>query len=1038
MDVPNLSGGPAVTPQTPKSKFGIFAVAIVAVALVAGGYYYFTGSPAGGPPSLEQASQSTQGFIKAKGLDFLVPTAEDDANFSAKAKKFVTDKMLPTALKATKTNKGMHYIYWDGTLGQTASFQDVVENANPTKAKMLFVAKWNSANNYFDTTPHNYYKKEKDGKIVTKIAEMDQFKTIDAKQSGGIIFAAADSTEIYGFKDGNTFAAKAYGICNTTTPNGWHLFAAETNKAADIFKDCKTGQIKEFHIQTSVDPVTFTKGTTEDTLKYSMVWALKGDEVVVGTGGQGTTPPAPEMKDHHYTVEGANLKVKFVGTTTDEVYELAKTPANLVVTASKGFAGGDQDDEYVKVFTSDNKYIGYFEFKNTTAKEFSAVLDPAYATKYTFTLAGKVISLKVVPVDEGLKTDNSLPAKSTWVTPSEGTTLNLDTLKKDGLAIVASDPNTKSLQKIDGKYASNYSFKLTKGTAQVWIAEWKSNFPTGSAKDTTDCIRETSYSKSGGKEMVWKCPYATIPASAFATATPGDYSLAINTGDGNVGSGDSTVNFKVVGTEVPKTDNVYTLNTDGTITVAWKNGGTNTFKVNYPPSSGGMLFLITQNVSLSLASSGDDNYIKITSGSYTLGYSEIGKLDWDVNKTFTGSINAENKDAYEVKTTATEVTFTKKESAPTKTDLTFSLSGNTLNVTWQDGKKSTYTVTAPAGATLGLNDTKDNLLVWQDSAKTKLIALIFQFDSNKNELMLSEGYKTVEDTVTANITSNTITITVTPTEAPSTPHSEIIKAFNEGLIWDKVENSSTKWTAEQDDSGTRNFTYKIYLNDAAKAKLAAAKDDQFYFQYAYKPHWGVGAEELKTSSVINFKVTPGPKLELSSPNDKDVKAGLVYTGDDGTIYVNVKVPWPGFGAPADAGFENWGKTDVDMYFFDTVNGPTAAKQISIPVSYRNELIKKPELYVNASSSGCVGYDDWDFQIGNSGGKLPSDAYYRIRFYVSGDGYGPETLNNAFGDASPILAGGGATSDWECHDSGSDKVWLVRDSIEGATIWSKKF
>lgn len=610
MDVPNLSGGPAVTPpnEAPKSKLGLFAALLVVVAVIAGGYYYFAGSSVDAPPSLEAQSKATQGFIKAKGIEFLVPTAEDAGKFTAKAKKFVTDKVEPTPLNLTKNNKGMHYIYWDGATGASASFQEVIENANPTKARMLFVASWNTAKGYFDTTPHNYYVKEKEGRTITKVAEIDQLKNLPVKQSAGVIFAAAASTEIYGFNDGNTFASKAYGICDKNTPNGWNLFASHTKSAKDLLRDCKNGQVKAFHYQTSVDGVKFQKGDGTETLKYSMVWVNKGDEVVVSTGGDtgGSTggdtggDKTPEMKDHKYTVEGDILKVQFVGTTEDKLYVIDKD-SNLVIESAKGYGTAENynpDDTYVKVFTSDKKYLGSVEFKNTTAKEFSFKLEEGYKTKYTFTIKDNKISLKAVPVEDSKKTDDTAPAKATWVTPNAGAELSLATVKASGLTFVASDSNTKSHQKIDGNYAMNYHFKLD-GPGVTWSTDWTNNLPSG---DTAKCKKDTSL----GQKNVWACPYGTVPASAFASATGGEYTLSIEVGDGKAGSGWSDVKFNIKAAEVKPDPNApkkcsekdgqgvekevqcqkdtNLLLSGNTLTVKWKLGGEDKYTFDIKPS----------------------------------------------------------------------------------------------------------------------------------------------------------------------------------------------------------------------------------------------------------------------------------------------------------------------------------------------------------------------------------------------------------------------------------------------------------------------
>lgn len=332
---------------------------------------------------------------------------------------------------------------------------------------------------------------------------------------------------------------------------------------------------------------------------------------------------------------------------------------------------------------------------------------------------------------------------------------------------------------------------------------------------------------------------------------------------------------------------------------------------------------------------------------------------------------------------------------------------------------------------------------------------------------VGDGQSGTSTTVTFTINGTTTNATGTlpqPTAAEpstSTSHQAIINTFKTGLVWEPTDFHKSKWVKDntcmynvgpmkatlctpmtQQDriTGDFSFIYKIHLTDEAKTALAYANDDNFYFKYAYKPYWGPKAGQLVQSDIVNFKIIPGAKFIVVNNGGTDMKNNDVFF--DGTdIYVKVTVPWPGLAIAselANGKGDNWGKYDVDMYFFDSLGTTNTAKQIEVASKYRTEQIERPNLYLQVTSSGCAGWGDWDYQIVNSGGALPVNAYDKVVLYVSGDGYGPTKISSAFGDATPIIKGHGASSDWECHDSGNGKAYLVRETIKGdTTIFSKQ-
>lgn len=301
----------------------------------------------------------------------------------------------------------------------------------------------------------------------------------------------------------------------------------------------------------------------------------------------------------------------------------------------------------------------------------------------------------------------------------------------------------------------------------------------------------------------------------------------------------------------------------------------------------------------------------------------------------------------------------------------------------------------------------------------------------------------------------------TGSDSATTTHQAVIDTFKTGLLWNLEQ------AGNMDQDGNYTHIYKIYLNDEARKKLAYTNDNKFYFRYVYKPYWGSKAGQLIKSEMIDFNMTPGKGLNSTSKN-KYIKPG------DGEIYVAITLPWPGLATGSELakyGKDNWGKYDVDFYFYDASEATGNEKQIAIASTYRTEKIDRPELYLNANSSGCIGIGDWDFQVANSGGPLPYNEYKRILLYVSGDGYGPKNLDDSFGTKAisagvnifektifsihnavmalansipqaelfvsryygrDVMEGRGAKSDWECHDAGNGNLWLVRDTTKGDT------
>jgi len=367
--------------STEKSNKGVKIFAgVLALAVLAGAYLYFQPNKDNLPPKLVVEGQTTQGFLKAQYLDFLTPTKEDELKFDTNVSYWKTAQVTPAPLAYTATNQGQHYLYWDGELGSIGTFKDLVENANPVKAKMLFGAKWDPVNRYFLTTPHNYYKKvDENGNILTKVLDAPAFATVEMTEGAGVVFASAGDTEIYGFKDGRTFADNPYGICDAddVKVNGWHLFASHTGSLTQLFKDCYEGEIVDAYEQTSVDPVAFQRIIDFDkSLKYSMLWVNKGTPASEWKPTDNTS----KSGDHSYSLFGDKLTVTF-NDDTQEVYQIKLEPSSLQLVRNTK----DADDTFIEILTATEEYIGMFEFDAVT-KELVVNLKSNYEDIYKVVL----------------------------------------------------------------------------------------------------------------------------------------------------------------------------------------------------------------------------------------------------------------------------------------------------------------------------------------------------------------------------------------------------------------------------------------------------------------------------------------------------------------------------------------------------------------------------------------------------------------------------------------------------------------------------
>ena len=455
---PAPTAAPAGATPSPKKKVMVGALVLfLVVGAVAGGFYLFKSTGANlTPPSLELNAKVTQGFIKDAKLGFATATKADEDCFNLVAKQAKTDGEKPTTLNATATNKGMHYLYWDSS--EKATFKTVGCNTNPSKAKMLFMATWDAAAEYFVTSPHEYYVKEKAGKIMTKIVDMDKWDTVNLPQSSGFIFASPGNTETYGFKDGNTFAREEYGICDkgNPKPNGWNLFASHTKDSKELFKLCADGEIMEFNVQTSVDPVRFDKVANDTTLKYSMVWVYKGNPVKTG----GETKPDPETKpqDNIYTLDGKKLTVKSPDTKVVNVYTLTEKDVPTGTTISYKLSEKDKNIMIVETVGALERKAGSISFDDKQVATVVFENDFKEAYQYGYDKTSKTLSFTYLKKPVAKKNEYTISAdqKTLSVNFSDGATGTfkvVETALADNLHAIldleATDGSTKPVNVIE-------------------------------------------------------------------------------------------------------------------------------------------------------------------------------------------------------------------------------------------------------------------------------------------------------------------------------------------------------------------------------------------------------------------------------------------------------------------------------------------------------------------------------------------------------------------------------------------------------------
>ncbi len=172
--------------------------------------------------------------------------------------------------------------------------------------------------------------------------------------------------------------------------------------------------------------------------------------------------------------------------------------------------------------------------------------------------ASKEMHFKVTAVAAS-STTNTAPEKPKVKYPLEGTTVKLPFV----IAWQDSGDTTGGTNKKDGKDVRNYQWKISKTDDKgekkiVWARTWKENGLMGDTQDYASCEPVDGDTNKN----TWTCPYASVTDKILQ---PGKYSLAVEAGDGEKGSGFSDeVTFTVVaecpaGTEVPKVKGLVNL-----------------------------------------------------------------------------------------------------------------------------------------------------------------------------------------------------------------------------------------------------------------------------------------------------------------------------------------------------------------------------------------------------------------------------------------------------------------------------------------------
>lgn len=213
------------------------------------------------------------------------------------------------------------------------------------------------------------------------------------------------------------------------------------------------------------------------------------------------------------------------------------------------------------------------DFKNLTVT-LAPVPKPSIET--TVTPGGVITSTTSgTPGTKGVhKTTTTAPIRPTWVAPTYNATIDIASVKDQGRIILTWKDESNKIagarqSDASGNYMMNYRWKLMEGNISnidaiekaVAIpgasAQWESGFPVYDAGYDTQSSSDICIvpMKSDGKTTFtprWTCTQAIIDYDALKDLAAGQYTLALQAGDGVSGSGWSLLRINLTNTEAEK------------------------------------------------------------------------------------------------------------------------------------------------------------------------------------------------------------------------------------------------------------------------------------------------------------------------------------------------------------------------------------------------------------------------------------------------------------------------------------------------------
>lgn len=591
-------------------------------------------------------------------------------------------------------------------------------------------------------------------------------------------------------------------------------------------------------------------------------------------------------------------------------------------------------------------------------------IDPAY---FTLSDSGMVwLRLSAASTSGSTATSTAAPKSISFVEPLANASFLLKNLQTFGMNFKALDSNDSSksyLRDTKGLRYMNYYWEIKDSTgATQWASTWtdKTKFPSLHSGDINCAVSVTDEAQDNATVDIWSCPSGIVPPAAFNAITAGNYTFVGYSGDGKIGSDPVSVAFTVTGVG---------RSVDGAATAVSKPPLPSFSK----PAAGESLTVDSVKKGLAFA---------LTSPRTAATLSKANTYNQDDLGTFYMN--------YAWRLTTGDAT---------QVDANDALWYSNWSGPFPDGPASCKKTIAGVVVWVCSYGTIPASVVADIPTGTP-VTLSAQVGNGKD----SSEWKTVTFTVGDALGAATAN--------PTVQHQKLIGDLQKNVQW------SCNQASQNQKNGDMNYKCVISLKSAFD--VPKTDNHTVKFDYVYKNYYEKGADDFTVSSAQNLVVNSGlvasstgggvfplyPTSNGKLATTSVVSGGNVKSNSDGTVSVNFTVPWPGVPHVNDwKEDKTWGKTDIDMYFYDTITGSSiqldqgakqnvdtfdyAANQTVTShsmMTYETQYFKMPKFKISVSAN-CKGagvtedVDDGYITVANIGdGFMPTNFYDAIAFY----------------------------------------------------------